>query len=270
MTAQHSTKNLIKAWQDLKDSFSDWRIFCMIGINDIRKRYARSRLGQFWLTLSLAINIASLGVVWSYLFKMPVKEYMPFLATSIVFWTFISTCINEGANLYIASTTYLKELNLPKLSYVNSLFARNIIVLLHNLIVLIPIYFFYSRMIPIKAIFLALAGFILTIAFLFPVIMFLSLVSLRFRDFSNITASLMQIVFYITPVMWKVNLMPSRFHQYFILNPFAVFLSICRDPLLSLELPNEYWLAAIGYTIVGWLVAFPFFSKFKSRITYWL
>jgi lipopolysaccharide transport system permease protein len=263
-------RDLSKAWCDLINSFVYWRIFCIIGINDIRKRYARSKIGQFWLTLSLAINIGTLGVVWSYLFKMPIVEYLPFLAGGTIFWTYISSCIIEGSNLYITSSSYLRELNISKLTYVNSLFVRNIVVLGHNLLVLIPIYLFFSIPVSITYILFSMLGLLVTSIFLFPVIMFISLVSLRFRDLPNIITSLMQIIFYVTPVMWKINLMPEKFHKYFIFNPFAVFLSICRDSLFATTISNEYWLAATLYIALAWLVAFIFFSRFRARIVYWL
>ncbi len=269
-TNQNVTSNFKKAWLDLISSVKHWRIFCTIGISDIKKRYARSRLGQFWLTVSLSVNIAVLGFVWSYLFKMPVEKYLPFIATGVIFWTFISACITEGCYAYITSTSYLKELNIPKLSYVNSLLVRNLVILGHNLIVLVPVYLYYTSVISITSILLSLAGFALTLAFLFAAVMFLSLVSLRFRDIPNIIASLMQIVFYLTPVMWQVELMPSRFHPYLILNPFAVFLSLCRDPLLQVSLPLEYWLAGIIYVMLSWAISFSLFSRFRARITYWL
>ena len=269
---QHSVfkSNLTKAWVVLTESFTHWRISCTIGISDIRKRYARSKLGQFWLTMSLAINIATLGVVWAYLFKMPISEYLPFIAVGTIFWTYISSCIVEGANLYIASAIYLRELNIPKLTYVSSLFIRNFIVLGHNLLVLIPVYFFCSIPISLTNIIFSIIGLIITSIFLFAVTIFISLVSLRFRDLPNIIASLMQIIFYVTPIIWKVSLMPEKLHRYFVLNPFAVFLSICRDPLFGIKVPMEYWCAAIFYILLSWLFAFPFFSRFRARIIYWL
>ena len=262
--------NLVKAWHDLINSFVHWRIFGIMGINDIRKRYARSRVGQFWLTISLAINIFTMGVVWSYLFKMPVAQYLPFLAVGTILWTYISTCIIEGTNLYIISSSYLRELNIPKITYLNSLIVRNIIVLGHNILVLIPIYFFFSIPISFINIIFSVIGLITASIFLFPVIIFISLVSLRFRDLPNIIASIMQIAFYVTPIMWNVNLMPERFQPYIILNPFAVFLSICRDPLFSIDTPISYWIAAIIYIILAWLIGFLLFSKFRTRIIYWI
>ena len=258
------------ALNDLIYSFTNWRIFMMLGSNDIKKRYSRSRIGQFWLTISLAINIGVMGFVWAYLFKMPVKEYLPFLACGTIMWAYIAGCINEGTTLYVTATPYLQAMNLPKLTYVNSLFVRNIIVLFHNLLVLIPVFLICSSAISIDNVRVAIAGFVLTTLFLYPTIMLLSLIGLRFRDFANIMASLMQIIFYLTPIMWKVSLMPARFQDYLILNPFAVLLSICRNPLFSTEIPTSYWLAAGIYIVLAWMIAFPFFTKFRSRIAYWL
>jgi lipopolysaccharide transport system permease protein len=263
-------EHLSKTWKDLISSLTHWRIFCLMGFNDIRKRYVRSKIGQFWLTLSLMVNIGTLGFVWAYLFKISVIDYLPLLATGIVLWTYVSGCILEGSNLYITSASYLQSLNLPKLTYLNSLLIRNIIVLLHNLIVLVPIFYFCSIDISLSNIFLSIFGFLLTILFLYPSVMILSLFSLRFRDFPNIVASLMQIVFYTTPIMWKIDLMPERIQNYLIFNPFAVFVSICRDPLFGINISSKYWLAAIVYLVVAWLIAFPFYSKFRSRIIYWL
>lgn len=265
-----SKPKIIKTLNDLSSSFVSWRIFCMLGSNDIKKRYGRSKIGQFWLTISLAINIGVMGVVWTYLFKIPIKEYLPSLATGTIIWAYISGCILEGTNVYVNSAAYIQALNLPKLTYINSLFVRNIIVLLHNLIVLVPIFLFFSLSITFSNICAFIIGFVLTTISLYPTIMILSLIGLRFRDFANIMASLMQIIFYLTPIMWKVNLMPIRFQAYLIFNPFAVFLSLCRDPLFSTPIPNSYWLAATIYIILAWIIALPFFSTFKSRIAYWL
>ncbi|WPY00464.1 ABC transporter permease [Candidatus Trichorickettsia mobilis] len=262
--------NLKKAFDDFVGSFKYWRIFYLIGIGDIRKRYARSSIGQFWLTLSLAINIATIGIIWSVLFKISIPDYLPYFATGFLFWQYISSCIMDGSNIYISSTGYLIGLSLPKLSYINSLFIKNIIILAHNLPVIVVTYLICMQKISISALFIALLGFICTSIFLFPITVILAIFSVRFRDFPNIIASIIQIVFYATPIMWKIELVAPRFHDYIFLNPLAIFLSLCRDSLLEITIPYQYWLAAICYISASWIVAILFFSKFRHRITYWL
>ena len=258
------------AFQDFITSFTYWRIFCVMGINDIRTRYIRSRIGQFWITIALSLNICTLGIVWTYLFKMPAREYIPFLSVGTIFWTFLSTCITEGANIFISSASFIKELNIPKLSYINGLFVRNLIILFHNLIVLIPIYLIFSLPLYLSAMLYSFFGFFLMILFLFPIVVFVGILSLRFRDFVNIITSFVQMIFYITPVMWKISFMPESIHKYMILNPLTVFLSITRDPLLFTEVPREYYLAAYIYILTAWFITSFFFVNYRSRIAYWV
>ena len=50
---------------DIAEGLRNWRIWHLMGTSELRRRYARSRLGQFWLTLSTAITVVTLGAVWS-------------------------------------------------------------------------------------------------------------------------------------------------------------------------------------------------------------
>ena len=78
---------------DLKSSFTAWRVWYTFAVNDVKRRYRRSRLGQFWLTLSMALTIGGLGLVYSVLFKMDVAEYLPYISVTFVFWSIISSGI---------------------------------------------------------------------------------------------------------------------------------------------------------------------------------
>src|SRR5271168_3618051 len=85
--AQH----LKLAWRDVSVGLTDWRVWLLLGMNDIRQRYRRSRLGQFWITLAMAIQIVTLGFLYSYLFRAPIHEYLPYLAVSLVAWNLIQS-----------------------------------------------------------------------------------------------------------------------------------------------------------------------------------
>src|SRR5262245_10656665 len=65
-------------FEELVDGAYNWRVWHLLGVRELRHRYARSKLGQLWLTLSTAIMIGALGSVWSLLWHQPVRELMPF------------------------------------------------------------------------------------------------------------------------------------------------------------------------------------------------
>ena len=80
--------------------FRAWRVWVVLGWNDIRQRYRRSVLGPFWITLSMGIFILMLGIIYSRLFHTPIGTYLPFLSVGYIIWGFISSVTNEAALLF--------------------------------------------------------------------------------------------------------------------------------------------------------------------------
>src|ERR1700761_427272 len=73
-----------------------WRLAWALGWLDIRLRYRGSMLGPFWLTISTGVMVAALGVLYSTLFKIELREYLPFLALSQVLWGFLAAVVSEA------------------------------------------------------------------------------------------------------------------------------------------------------------------------------
>ena len=259
-----------KAWADLLCSFRNWRLFYLIGTSEIQKRYKRSSFGQMWITLSMLINVLALGIVWSYLFKMEVKNYLPFIACSMIIWSFISSCISDSASLFQSSERYLKELSLSKITYLNALLLKNFTIFMHNIVIIAIVYVFYGISISLWHFLEFIVGLIITFFFLFGISLIIGILGLRFRDIPNIIASIIQIFFYITPVIWKPNSIPQNVMELLLYNPLAILMSITRDPLYGLETQEKVWYFAIGMTLFILLASFLFFAKYRHRITYWL
>src|SRR5471032_2916706 len=99
---------------DLTQSLASWRLWTLLGWLEIRQRYARSRVGPFWLTISTSVMITSIGLVYGTLFSQNMREYLPFLAVSIVFWTTFSQIVNEGTVAYISSANYIRQISTPR------------------------------------------------------------------------------------------------------------------------------------------------------------
>src|SRR5262249_31045184 len=80
----------IAGLEELLGGIRHWRVSHLIGVRDLRHRYARSKLGQLWLTLSTGVMIAMLTAVWSLLWNQPIHELMPFIGVSLVIWNYLS------------------------------------------------------------------------------------------------------------------------------------------------------------------------------------
>lgn len=91
----------------------------------------------------------------------------------------------------------------------------------------------------------------------------------RFRDIQQIVASVMQLAFFMTPVIWKPELL-GEWQVLLPLNPFFVLMETVRGPLVEGSASWLVWLAALVYTGAAYAVALAFFVRFRARIAFWV
>lgn len=242
----------------------------MLGWHDVRQRYRRSKLGPFWLTISMGVMIATIGIVFGQIFKTPMAEFFPFLASGIILWTFMSAVINEGCSSFIEAEGIIKQLPVPLFVHSLRMIWRNILMLGHNLLIL-PLVFISVSKQPEWVALLALPGLGLLVLNLTWLALLLGVVCTRFRDLGQIVGSALQVLFYLTPIIWMPSLLPERAGMMLLdANPVYHLLSIVRKPLLG-ELPSlSNWLVSLGIAVIGWLLALLFYGAYKKRIAYWL
>jgi ABC-type polysaccharide/polyol phosphate export permease len=262
-------RHLALAWRDFQVSLIDWRMWLLLGVNDIRQRYRRSRLGQFWITLAMATTIVTLGFLYAFLFHQPLADYLPYLGTSFVVWGLLSNIVLDSCSVFIGAEGYLRQVPLPKSVFVHRMLVRNAITFLHNIIIVPPLYIIFG--VPLHwSLLLALIGIAFILLNGIWIGLFLGTICARFRDMPQIIASLVQVAFYLTPVMYRRGQLPEKWRRLFHLNPFQSFLDIVREPMLGNMPPLIAWEVAGLVTVIGFIATALFFSRFRARIVYWL
>ncbi len=113
MSKSASYKNFQLAWDDILDGLKSWRIWLLLAWHELKLRYRRSTLGPFWLTLSMAITIYTMGILYGHLFKMDLTIYYPFLATGILGWNLISLTVNDATMTFVVADQFIKQMKQP-------------------------------------------------------------------------------------------------------------------------------------------------------------
>jgi len=258
---------LARARADLVDGLARWELWGTLGWRDIRQRYRRSTLGPFWLTISMGVMVAALGLVYAELFGHTLADYLPQLALGLIVWSFISTPIVDGCNIFIGSEGVIRQLRAPLSVHVFRMMWRNLIILAHNMVIYVVLALVF-RIWPGPAALLAVPGlFILCLNAMWTALL-LGLVSARFRDIPYMIASVIQLLFLVTPIMWSADQIANRLVVE--LNPFYHLIELVRAPLLGAVPGPATWAVAIGVTAAGWLVTLAFFIRFRERIAYWI
>ena len=239
-----------------------------LGWQDIRRRYRRSVLGPFWLTISMGVLVAALGTLYGTLLKVEVAEYIPFLAVGFIVWTFIQGVVTDGCMAFINAESIIKQVGLPLSVHVFRVVWRNLLIFFHNALIFVVVAAIFSVW-PGWTGLLALPGLILLCLNVIWAGLLLGIVSARFRDVPPIVASVVRILFFVTPIIWMPELMPGRT---FVLdfNPFYHLVGLVRAPLLGQAPGLASWLAVSGFVLGGWLVTFELFRRYRRRIAYWV
>ncbi len=76
-------------------------------------------------------------------------------------------------------------------------------------------------------------------------------------------------LFFLSPIMWEPASLGDR-AAFVELSPIYHFIEIVRAPLLGRWPAAESWAVVGAITVLGWAVTFPFYARFRNRITYWL
>lgn len=242
----------------------------MLAWTDIKNRYRRSVLGPLWISLSMGITIASIGIIFSTIFDSNIEIYLPFLALGLVVWGFISSSINEGCQAFIDASAIIKQISMPMFVHIQRVIFRNLIVLAHNILILPIIYFYVNKSLNLNC-FIIFPALLIVTFFLTWIVFLLAMICARFRDVPQIVHSIVHIFFYITPIIWVKKNLPLNMELFvYHLNPFYHMLSLIRDPLLG-NLPSmESWLYLLSMNIFGWVLTLYIYKINRNKLVYWL
>lgn len=263
-----SSVNIIKALNDIKRGWARRELWSTLGMHDVRQRYRRSTLGPFWITISLAVMVLALGLLYGQIFGQDLREYLPFIAVGFVIWNLISTLILKGCETFVTAEGMIRQLNAPLSIYAYRQVWSAIISFAHNVWIYFAVGLWFGLE-PSLSMLWAVPALLVTLFNGFWVSILLGLLSARFRDIPLIVASIVQVIFFITPVIWRPEMLPSR-ALLLVLNPLYHMVEIIRAPLLGSTPSAENWAAVILISILGSALTLVFYSAYRWRIAYWI
>ncbi len=257
------------AARDVLDGLRLWRLAVRLGWLDIKLRYRGSMLGPFWLTLSTAVMIGALGGLYAGLFHMDMHDYLPFLTLSLMLWSFLATLVADGCMCFTASEQLILSIRMPLSVHALRVLVRNLLILSHNVVVVVAVYLIFSVRPGVVVPLLAIPGLLLWMLDAFALTLLLGAIGARFRDIPPIVASVVQIAFFVTPIIWKPEQLGARAWT-LPFNPFFALIEIVRAPLLG-DLPSAMtWLMTFVYSTLLLGMTWWLFVRARSRVAFWL
>ncbi len=275
LAPQSNSRSFARAFRDLATGLEQRELWAHLGWQDIKQRYRRSFLGPIWITISMGVTALAMGLLYSQLFQQEIADFLPSLTVGLIVWGLISGCILEGADVFVANEGLMKQLPAPLSVHVYRMVWRQVLLFAHNLIIYFVLLVIFPKPLhwTVIAAFPALALLALNGVWIGIVA---GIMSTRFRDISPILGSMVQLLFFLTPIVWSEKILlknggkQAERANLAQINPLYHYLDIIRAPMLGEDQQAYHWYIVLAITVAGWALALFFLRNYRARVAYWV
>ncbi|HUP49291.1 MAG TPA: ABC transporter permease [Thermoanaerobaculia bacterium] len=258
---------------ELTTLYRNRQLIAALTARDLKARYRGSILGYFWSLANPLLLLAVYTVVFTIVLRpgLDVQPYPLFLFTGILPWTFFAAAILESTSSISSNAGLVKKVMFPAE-------ALPLVVVFSHLV-------HFALAVPVML--AALVGFTLagkaavtTTILLVPFLMLLqtifvaglamtvSSVSVLFRDLRDIIANLLQLGFFLTPIIYPIEMITFRpLRAVLRVNPMTPFVVSYQDLLFYGRLPSLFdTLLMIGYAAASLTLGFFVFNRLRDTL----
>jgi ABC-type polysaccharide/polyol phosphate export permease len=254
----------------LREIIRNRELIWALALKELRVRYKRSMLGFLWSLLHPLLMMVILTIVFSTIARLPVRSYAIFLMAALVPWTFFAQALSYSVESVVGNGEMLKKIYVEKTVFPLAAILSNVINFVLSLIPLVIL--IVALRFPLHWTWIYLpVPFLCLVLFASGCSLFFAAANVFFRDVSHILQILLSAWFYMTPVIYSLDLVPPRARPYFQLNPMIWLVDAFRDAIYFGRIPSARNIV-IGFSIslVTLWAGYVFFRRSQDSFVYYV
>ena len=235
-------------------------------ISDLKIRYRNSVLGFFWTLLEPLLLMGVLYIVFTHIFKSQIEHFGLYLLIGIIMWNMFSRGTEMAMNSVLAKGGLLTHIYFPmEIPAISSVITSSLM-LFFEIIVFFIFMIIFQFVPPITIVFMPLV-LALEILFVLGISLPLSVLNVRYRDVQFIWKVILQAGFFVTPVFYKLDVLPASIQGILKYSPMVQIITMAHNLSLYNMLPS---LESSGITIFTTFIIFAIgyfiFHKCQKRV----
>ena len=253
---------------DFKELYRYKDLFITLTWRDFRVRYAQTTIGMLWALLQPVVTLLILSLVFGKFVGVKTEvPYLLFAMTGMTIWTYFSYVMtNSGASI-IASQDMIKKIYFPRLIIPLSKAAVGLIDLGVSILIMIFLMFYYG-IVPSSNVWIAPVFIFFGMLAALAVGIWLSALTVRYRDFQHVVPFLVQIGLYITPIAYPADFaiqqLPKWAATLYYLNPIAGVVQGFRWSIFGGEAPGTLMYVSFVMIIILFVSGLFYFRKVEG------
>lgn len=251
--------------ESLKELYEYREMIINLVRKDLRTRYKGSVLGFLWTFINPLLQLIVYSLVFSIVMRVKMEQYYMYMFVGLLPWIFFCGCVQGGAISVIAGQDLIKKIYFPRLVLPIATVSAAFMNMLFSMVVMFAALFFSGKGITIHVVYLPLLLVLLYflglgLAFIF------SACNVYLRDLEHILGVIIMAMFYATPIIYPVSMVPERFMKYLYLNPMTPVVMGFQDILYYQRTPHLDTLLLVSvYAAVALISGFFIFLKLQRN-----
>lgn len=257
---------------DLKELANYKDLFYTLTYRDFKVKYAQTFLGFTWAFIQPFVTLVVFSLVFSRGLQLDTGNvpYMLFAACGLAAWTYFSSVMGQAGTSIIGAQSMVQKIYFPRLIIPLSKAVVGLIDFGIALAIIFVLMISYQFTPPVTIVFLPFFIIVAVIAAL-GIGIWLSALTIRYRDFQHIVPFLMRFGMFLTPVAYPASLLIDRIPEWasvlYYLNPMAGVIDGFRWSLLGTAPPNSLSYISFGVVIVLFVSSLFYFKKVERTIS---
>ncbi len=253
-----------------RDTYRYRELIWALALKELKIRYKRSVLGFLWALLNPALLMIVLTLVFATIMRFAIPHYAIFLLSVLLPWTFFSQSLSYAVESIVGNGDLIKKVRVAKLVFPMAAIVSNLINLGLSLIPLAILVVamrhpFYWTWLFLPVPLLALVLFTLGMTFFFAA------ANVYYRDVAHILQVLLSAWFYLTPIIYPLDLIPEKERWIFKLNPLIYVVNGFRLSVYYGMLPRPQSVAASFVCgLVSLFIGFAIFRKYQDNFVFYV
>lgn len=253
-----------------RDAYQYRELIWALALKELKIRYKRSVLGFLWALLNPLFQCIVLTVVFSTVLRMNVEHYAIFLLSMILPWTFFAQSLSYASESIVGNGDLIKKVNVPKAVFPIAAIASNMINFLLSLIPLALIVIGMGHPFHVTWLLLPVPILALTI-FTAGGTFFFATANVFYRDIAHILQVILQIWFYLTPILYSVDFFPKQYQWVFRLNPLIFVMHDFRMSVYWGQLPTaQSILFSFISAFLALTIGLAIFKRYEDSFVYYV
>jgi len=249
---------------DFQELWNYKELFYFFTWRDIKIKYKQTVLGFLWAILQPLLMMIIFTFFFGGALNVPSQNlpYPIFVFSGLLLWNMFSSGLTSSANSMVNNSQIIKKIYFPRLVIPVSSILVALFDFLMAFILFIPLLIYYQQPISISFIWCwPLALGICTIATIGPGTL-LAALNVKYRDFRYIIPFLVQMLFFLTPVIYPLSVLKYPILQYMIaLSPMYAVLELFRYPLTGADLNSVFLTISLSSSLATLLAGLIYFKR---------